>query len=171
MPGVRSSMTHGSRADGTFCSCSCVKLLLVPVLRVSTSGASLETVTVSWSAETSRVALVVVLPPTLDRDALDDHRPEAGQLELDRVGVTGLQPRELIGAGTTGHRRLRLDERTAAHRHHHARQHRPGRIHHPTHDIAGRGLRHRWRRPEDQAQHRHDGEQSASHPFLLEVSA
>ncbi len=101
------------------------------------------------------------------RDALDDHRPEAGQLELDRVGIARLQARELVRAGVSCHGRQRLDERTAAHRHHHAGQHRPGRIDHAAHDIAGRGLRHRGRRPEDQAQHRHQGEQFASHPSSL----
>ena len=106
----------------------------------------------------------------VDLHALDHHRAEAGQLEADRVARPRLEAREQVRARLGRGRRQRLNQGPATHRHHDTGEDRPGCIHHPTHDIAGRGLRHRWRRPEDQAQRRQQGEQSASHPCLLESS-
>ena len=63
MPGARSRITHGSRADGMFCSMSWEKVDSVPRCRVLMSGLSLVTVTVSWIAEISSCALICALKP------------------------------------------------------------------------------------------------------------
>ena len=64
-PAVCCRMTHGSRADGMLCSCSSVKVCLVPVCLVSTIGLSPVTVTVSCTAETPSCVLTFALKPTV----------------------------------------------------------------------------------------------------------
>ena len=61
MPAVRCNITHGSRPEGTSCSSSLEKAAPVPSWRVSTMGASLVTVTVSCTVETSSVAFTWAL--------------------------------------------------------------------------------------------------------------
>ena len=67
MPGVFSSITHGSRADGMFCMVSRSKLVLVPVSLVSMSGLSPVTVTVSWMDESSISPLMAARKPMVIR--------------------------------------------------------------------------------------------------------
>ena len=67
MPGVRSSMTQGSRADGMFCIVSRSNVALVPVSRVSTSGLAPATVTVSWTVESSIAAFTCARKPMVTR--------------------------------------------------------------------------------------------------------
>ena len=55
-PGTVCSTTHGSRADGTFCSSSTVMWVSVLWRRGSMTGASLETSTVSVTPPTERLA-------------------------------------------------------------------------------------------------------------------
>ena len=67
MPGVRSSMTQGSRADGMFCIVSRSKVVFVPASRVSTSGLAPVTVTVSCTVESSSAPLTWARKPIVTR--------------------------------------------------------------------------------------------------------
>ena len=67
MPGVRSSMTHGSRADGMFCIVSRSNVEAVPVSRVSTSGLAPVTVTVSCTVDSSRLPFTWARKPMVTR--------------------------------------------------------------------------------------------------------
>ena len=67
MPGVVSSMTHGSRADGMFCIVSRSNVDDVPISRVSTSGLAPVTVTVSCTVESSIAALTCARKPMVTR--------------------------------------------------------------------------------------------------------
>ena len=67
MPGVRSSMTQGSRADGMFCIVSRSNVDFVPVSRVSTSGLAPVTVTVSCTVESSSAPLTCARKPMVTR--------------------------------------------------------------------------------------------------------
>ncbi len=62
-PGVCSRMTHGSRADGILSSASLLKLAEIAVDRVSTTGLSPLTVTVSWTVEMSILVSISALKP------------------------------------------------------------------------------------------------------------
>ena len=63
IPGVCSTMTHGSRAFGILSSASFVKLLDSVVDCVSTTGLAPVTVTVSCTVEISSFALTSALNP------------------------------------------------------------------------------------------------------------
>ena len=63
MPGVCSSTTHGSRADGMRSSISRLKVWPVVVERVSTTGLAALTVTVSCTLDSSSLALISALKP------------------------------------------------------------------------------------------------------------
>jgi hypothetical protein len=63
MLGTRSSMTHGSRAEGMLWSVSRSNVVLAVVLLVSTIGLALSTVTVSWTLERSSCWLTFAVKP------------------------------------------------------------------------------------------------------------
>ena len=67
MPGVRSSMTQGSRAEGMSRIVSRLKVVEVPVSRVSTIGLSPVTVTVSCTDDNSSAALTWARKPMVTR--------------------------------------------------------------------------------------------------------
>ena len=83
MPGVRSSMTHGSRADGMFCSVSRSNVEFVPVSRVSTSGLAPVTVTVSCTVAELEGAVDLGTEADGHADVLERQAAEAGQFEGD----------------------------------------------------------------------------------------
>ena len=63
MPGVCSRITHGSRAEGIASSSSFPKFVPSVTDRVSTTGLSPVTVTVSWTVDSSIRALISALNP------------------------------------------------------------------------------------------------------------
>jgi hypothetical protein len=67
MPGVRSSITQGSRADGSVCIVSRSNVVETPVSRVSMSGLSPVTVTVSCTVDNSSVPLTWARNPMVIR--------------------------------------------------------------------------------------------------------
>ena len=145
MFGTRWSMTHGSRADGMFCSDSRSNVVLAAVALVSTIGLSPLTVTVSCTVEMRELLVDLRREADADDDALADDRLESGQLELHRVGADR-NLREAEAPGFAARRDLRLNQRGAGQRDGCARQHGAGVVTHPARDFAGLDLRQRRNR-------------------------
>ena len=61
--GVCSIITHGSRDVGIASSTSRVNVVVEPVFVVSMTGASLETVMVSWTVDTASATLTWAVKP------------------------------------------------------------------------------------------------------------
>ena len=162
MPGVRSSMTHGSRAEGMFCIVSRSNVDFVPVSRVSTSGLAPVTVTVSCTVESSRAPLTWARKPMVTRMSCITMVRKPGQFERHRVGADR-QLRHAIGAGFRGHGHARLNQRGTGDRDGRARQHGARLVGRPSEDFTGLLLCQRGRCAKNEHQRRRDKRLSQRH--------